>query len=89
MFGAYADQAHALSSLLGDHHDMAVLTETARDHLGEEDETYELLAGLCRTRMTIIADEALSLGERLFCEDKGAFRQRTGAIWAAAVSDAA
>ena len=89
VLGAYADQAHALSSLLGDHHDMAVLTETARDHLGEEDETYELLAGLCHTRMTIIADETLSLGERLFCEDKSAFRQRTGAIWVAAVSDAA
>jgi CHAD domain-containing protein len=83
--GATAEQAHELSSLLGDHHDLAVLAGRLRDDPG-------LLGGgmpmptaidLIERRQAELIDEALPLGRRLYAEKPKRFSARLEAYWKA------
>ena len=80
--GATAEEAHQLSELLGDHHDLAVLREDLRQrNLGEE-ESAGLEAAIDH-RQEELAAEALSLGHRLYAERPQAFDRRLRRYWRA------
>jgi CHAD domain-containing protein len=79
-----ADQAHELSDLLGDHHDLAVLAEDVkarRNALSSETRLAALAA--IRERQRELLAEALPLGERLYAEKPKEFTRRLGAYWSA------
>ena len=83
--GATAEQAHELSSMLGDHHDLAVLA----GRLGDDP---SLLGGamplptaidLIERRQAELIDAALPLGRRLYAEKPKRFSARIEAYWKA------
>jgi CHAD domain-containing protein len=79
---ATAEEAHRLTDLLGDHHDLAVLREDLRErNLGEE-ETAALEAAIGR-RQEELAAEAFSLGCRLYAERPKQFSRRLRRYWRA------
>jgi CHAD domain-containing protein len=72
---ATAEEAHRLSELLGDHHDLAVLREDLRErNLGAE-ETQALSAAIDRHQAELAAG-AISLGRRLYAERPQDFERR-------------
>jgi CHAD domain-containing protein len=79
---ATAEEAHRLSDLLGDHHDLAVLREDLHErNLGEE-ETVALEAAIGR-RQEELAAEAFPLGRRLYAERSRDFSRRMRRYWGA------
>lgn len=79
---ATAEEAHRLSDLLGDHHDLAVLREDLHErNLGEE-ETATLEAAIDR-RQEELAAAAVPLGRRLYAERPRDFSRRLRRYWEA------
>jgi CHAD domain-containing protein len=74
---AVADEAHELSNLLGDDHDLAVLSDWARGHADASPEFFEAVE---RRRAALRAD-ALALGARLYVEKPSAHVGRLGRLW--------
>ena len=67
VLGEAADEAHELSDLLGDHHDLAVLRDDAverRELFGDGD--LESLIASISERQDELAANAISLGERFY-----------------------
>lgn len=79
---ATAKEAHELTDLLGDHHDLAVLREDLNGRALGELETASLRAAI-REREAELAVAALDLGSRLYAEPPRAFRRRLGGYWKA------
>jgi CHAD domain-containing protein len=80
-----ADQAHELSDLLGDHHDLAVLAEDARgrrDRFESDADLEALLAAIERRQAKLLGD-SLTLGDRLYAEKPNAFVSRLEQYWSA------
>lgn len=77
---ATADEAHHLSDLLGDHHDLAVLTETANASAPDDPEV-ATLEQLARRRQDELLADALPLGERLYAEKPKRFSARLATYW--------
>jgi CHAD domain-containing protein len=79
-----ADQAHELSDLLGDHHDLAVLRDDALEHrqLLADGELERLLAAVSE-RQDELADEAIALGGRIYAEKPKEFARRLRSYWSA------
>ena len=80
-----ADQAHQLSDALGDHHDLAVLADDARDRrdrFKSETDLESLLAAIER-RQDQLLSRALALGARLYAEKPKAFTDRLQGYWSA------
>lgn len=77
--GEAVDQAHELTELLGDHHDLAVLGEdlTGREPVAER----RALAALIERRQDELLDAALWLGRRIYAEKPKAFRRRIASYW--------
>lgn len=79
---ATAEEAHALSEQLGDHHDLAVLREDLRErNLGEE-ETAALEAAIGQLQQEL-AGEALAPSRRLYAERPQDFDRRLRRYWQA------
>lgn len=79
---ATAEEAHELSELLGDHHDLAVLREDLhRRRLGDE-ETGMLEAAI-ELREQELAERAFGLGRRLYAERPKDFSRRLRRYWEA------
>ena len=74
---AVADEAHELSNLLGDDHDLAVLADWARGHADASPEFFEAVE---RRRAALQAD-ALALGARLYVEKPSVYVGRLGRLW--------
>jgi CHAD domain-containing protein len=77
-----AEQAHRLSDLLGDHHDLALL----RSDLGRrrfDAETTALLEVAILGAEGGLTEEALRLGRRLYAEPPKQFRRRLRGYWKA------
>jgi CHAD domain-containing protein len=72
---ATADEAHKLSDLLGDHHDLAVLRRDLRERNLGEGETVALEAAISR-RQEELAAAAFPLGRRLYAERPRDFSHR-------------
>jgi CHAD domain-containing protein len=77
-----ADEAHRLSGLLGDHHDLAVLRADLRERRLGEEET-RLLEAAIEARQTDLAGEVFQLGHRLYAERPKAFGRRLRRYWEA------
>lgn len=75
---AVADEAHDLSDLLGDHHDLAVLIEDAR---GRDDSDADALATVARRRQAELLRKALALGSRIYAEKPARLMGRLDAYW--------
>lgn len=82
VLGATAEEAHRLSDLLGDHHDLAVLRE---DLVGRRfsDEDSAALSAAISTRQVELVNDAFELGHRLYAEKPKAFLARLRAYWRA------
>lgn len=77
---AAASEAHELTELLGDHHDLSVLAAAAtagRD--GEPDAG--AIVELARRRQDELLAAALLLGDRIYAEKPARFRRRIGRYW--------
>lgn len=81
LLGTTVDQVHALTELLGDHHDLAVLAEdlTSRPDLGDR----APFEAAIERRQGQLLDTALALGARLYAEKPEAFRRRIKRYWRA------
>jgi CHAD domain-containing protein len=75
-----ADHAHKLADLLGDDHDLAVLTQRVREE-GADQKSNEALIVLIVTRRQALQERALALGERLFLDKPRRFESRLGNYW--------
>jgi CHAD domain-containing protein len=84
VLGETGDQAHALSDVLGDHHDLAVLRDDAleRRELLADGELEHLLAAISE-RQDDLAGEAIALGQRIYAEKPKAFVRRLRSYWSA------
>jgi CHAD domain-containing protein len=80
--GEMADQAHGLSDLLGDHHDLTVLRDDAlaRRELLVDGALEKLLAAISERQDELAAD-ATALGERVYVEKPKAFERRLRSYW--------
>jgi len=79
---ATAEEAHRLSEVLGDHHDLDLLrADLQQRRLGEE-ETRVSEAGI-RTQQEQLEAEALALGRRLYAEKPRNFSRRLRRYWRA------
>jgi hypothetical protein len=79
-----ADQAHELSELLGDHHDLGELRRTIESGeaglaAGPKAELYELACA----RQAELHRAAISLGRRLYAEGPRRYVERLGGLWSA------
>lgn len=79
---ATAEEAHRLTDLLGDHHDLAVLREDLRQRNLGEGETVALEAAIGR-RQEELAAAAFPLGRRLYAERPQDFNRRLRRYWEA------
>jgi CYTH domain-containing protein/CHAD domain-containing protein len=78
VLGETASEAHILTDLLGDHHDLAVLAED----LGSRDTIDPGAIGeLIRRRQDELLERAVELGERLYAEKPPAWAKRLGRYW--------
>jgi CHAD domain-containing protein len=83
VIGAYREQLHALSDLLGDDHDLAVLRDDLAsdpDRYGGEEPTATVCAFVDRRRAELQA-AAQPLGRRCFAEPPGRLVERIGGYW--------
>lgn len=80
--GRLAAEAHELSALLGDHHDLTVLAAALEaGHLGLAGAEAKTLRTLIARRQAELVDASLPLGRRLYAEKPKAFERRLGAYW--------
>ena len=79
---ALSDEAHRLADLLGEHHDLSVLVEAARDEAPDEPDT-GTLATLAERRQAELLDAALALGGLLYAERPRRFTRRIERYWEA------
>jgi CHAD domain-containing protein len=79
---ASAGEAHELADLLGDHHDLSVLVERARDQAPGDPDT-AALAALAEQRQAELLAIALQLGDRLYAEKPSRFTRRIERYWRA------
>ena len=73
----HADQAHELSDVLGDDHDLVVLTAHLDGRgVALAGEQREQLTELIRKRRSELQEKAFALGERLFAEKPKGYARR-------------
>jgi len=77
---ATADEAHELTDLLGDHHDLAVLIDDARAKAPDDPDT-EALAKLAARRQEELLGQAFRIGDRLYAEKPSQFTRRIERYW--------
>ncbi len=77
-----ANEARRLSDLLGDHHDLTVLSEDLRNRRLARSERAALEAAIAGRRQELL-EEALDLGKRTYAEKPKAFRKRIRGYWRA------
>jgi CHAD domain-containing protein len=83
MSGAAKD-AHRLSELLGDLHDLAGLDTAVRERQADLAADLDPVLGLIEHRAEQLREEALSLGARVYAERPKAFLRRVRRYWKAA-----
>lgn len=82
---AVGDEAHTLSDLLGDDHDLAVLLAWAQEHTEPEPELVEAV----EARRAALQQEAFELGARLYADRPKVFVRRLELLWEASREQAA
>ncbi|MDQ2676364.1 MAG: CHAD domain-containing protein [Actinomycetota bacterium] len=85
-----ADQAHELSDLLGDHHDLGELrAEILSGAADLAPANREELLGAVAARQAELHSAAIALGRRLYAEKPRRYTERLGLLWAAWEEEAA
>lgn len=79
MWVAVGDEAHALSDLLGDDHDLGVLAERFGAQTWPASVDADTFIRFCHQLRGELQAEAFALGARLYAEKPKAFARRTGA----------
>lgn len=79
--GGYADEAHALSDLLGDDHDLAVLRTTIKAGSHELAVDIDAVIELIDHRREQLQAEAMRVGERIYAERPKTFVRRIHSYW--------
>ena len=79
VMSAVGDQAHELSDLLGDDHDLAVLADWVRRHARAEPEFY----GAVERRREELQTAAFALGALVYADKPSAFVKRLERLWTA------
>jgi CHAD domain-containing protein len=79
--GETVDQAHELTELLGDHHDLALLAADLQTRAGLGD--HAAFEAAIERRQSELLDPALGLGQRLYAEKPKAFGRRLERYWLA------
>jgi CHAD domain-containing protein len=79
--GEAVAQAHELTELLGDHHDLAVLADDLQARTGRADHA-PFEAAIAQRQGELLA-AALEIGRRLYAEKPKAFRRRLKRYWLA------
>jgi CHAD domain-containing protein len=89
--GPLADEAHELSDLLGDDHDLAVLATATRQRPGAfaDEAEREALLGAIGERRSELQRDARSLGARVYADAPKAFTRRLEGWWRVWREDAA
>jgi CHAD domain-containing protein len=82
---AVGDEAHTLSDLLGDDHDLAVLLAWAQEHSEPKPELVEAV----EARRAALQQEAFELGARLYADRPKIFVRRLELLWEASREQAA
>jgi CHAD domain-containing protein len=77
MMNAVGDEAHELSDLLGDDHDLAVLAAWVREHTQADPEFFEAV----ERRREELQARAFTLGALLYAEKPSAFVGRLERLW--------
>ena len=83
VIGSMADELEEVSDLLGDDHDLAVLSDrvTGRpDRFGSGADVQRLVLSI-EARREEMEEQAVELGRRLYAEPPSAFIERVGAYW--------
>ncbi len=83
IIGGQADEAHTLSDLLGDDHDLALLREALLTGAGEVPADVDAVIELIDHRRDQLQAEAMQVGERLYAERPKAFGRRMHRYWKA------
>jgi CHAD domain-containing protein len=85
VLGQTADQAHDLSDLLGDHHDLTVLAEDVhgRPAFADDGDDLAAITSAIESRQEELLEAAVPVGERLYAEAPDAFVKRMRAYWKA------
>ncbi|HUA44983.1 MAG TPA: CHAD domain-containing protein [Solirubrobacteraceae bacterium] len=83
IIGGHADEAHGLSDLLGDDHDLALLRKQLRSGAGELAVDIDAVIELIDHRREQLQTEALLVGERLYAEPPKVFVRRIHRYWEA------
>jgi CHAD domain-containing protein len=81
--GGHADEAHRLSDVLGDDHDLAVLAQTLASLTNEIAADLDPVLALIVHRRHELQHEVLLLGDRLYAERPRAFARRIHRYWKA------
>ncbi|MBZ6379489.1 hypothetical protein B5C34_07530 [Pacificimonas flava] len=83
MMSERADQAHALSDDLGDHHDLALFVDLLTEDAGRYGpvEKVDVLTGLAGKLMARLERTALDLGPKLYAETEDDLLARIGSYW--------
>ncbi len=86
-----AKEAHSLSDLLGDEHDLVVLQETLEADSGDGWDAVDarLISSLAGERRAELLAEAVPLGRRLYAEKPSRFASRIHRYWDTARAEAA
>jgi CHAD domain-containing protein len=85
VLGEVSDQAHELSDLLGDHHNLTVLAQDAqtRADLVGGDEDLGAIVNVIEGRQGELLEAAIPIGERLYADSPKVFVKRLRAYWRA------
>jgi CHAD domain-containing protein len=83
ILGEMSDQAHELSDLLGDHHDLTVLSEDVGGRSGIDGEEASAIQAIIEGRQEELLEAAVPIGERLYAEPPKMFVKRLRAYWRA------
>ena len=85
VLGRAGDEAHELSDLLGDHHDLTVLAEDVRgrERFTDDGEEAGAIMNVIEGRQEELLEAAVPVGERLYAEPPTPFAKRMKAYWRA------
>ncbi len=83
LLDATAEEAHAFTDLLGDHHDLAVLARDLAVRIEVGASGRDELRGLIEARQAGLLADAVVKAERLYAEKPKAFRRRLRSYWRA------
>ena len=85
VMATYIEETDRLGQILGEHHDLFILADTARSRLGKSAPATKLLTGLATSRQDELERTSLASGEKLFAAKPSEIEARWASWWLATV----